>query len=120
MARKLNLVKCVHCKEYFQPKSLKQTMYCSITCGNHERNGRKKDIRDARKRNLQILDNLKLEKLKKHPIQRKQLEDLGFRAELYDSALKIPIANNTALSKICYYGHYQLFNENGSLYIINF
>ena len=119
MARKLKLVECVHCKESFKPKSLKNTMYCSISCGNHERNGRKKDIRDARKRNLQILDNLKLEKLKKHTSQRKQLEDLGFRAELYDSALKIAIANSTAISKICYFGHYQLFNENGNIYIIN-
>ena len=120
MARKLKLVECVHCKEWFKPKSLRQTMYCSISCGNHERNARKKDIRDARKRNQQILDNLKLEKLKKHPIQKEQLLKLGFRAELYDSALNIPIANSTAATIICYYGHYQLFNENGNIYIINF
>jgi hypothetical protein len=120
MARKLNLVKCVHCKEYFSPKSLKHTMYCSISCGNHERNGRKKDIRDARKRNQQVLDSLKIEKLKKHPIQKEQLLKLGFRAELFDSALKIPTANGAGISKIGYYGHYQLFNENGNLYIINF
>jgi hypothetical protein len=120
MARKLKPAVCIHCNETFEPKSLKQTMYCSISCGNHERNGRKKDIRDARKRNLQILDGLKLEKLKKHPIQRNRLVEAGFRAELYDSAQKIPVANSMAISTICYYGHYQLFNENGNLYIINF
>jgi hypothetical protein len=120
MARKLKLVECVHCKEWFKPKSLKQTMYCSISCGNHERNARKKDIRDARKRNQQILDSLKIERHKKYPITRKQLEDLSFRVDLFDSARKIPISNSTATAKICYFGHYQLFNENGNYYIINF
>ena len=113
------IIRCQNCERKFIQTSLKNTKYCCTRCGDYARNDRKKEIREARRRNIEILDSMHYAKNREFEIDQRMLESRGFEAKYFDKQETILKDDRVTKSIIYHFGHYQIYNSNGVLTIIN-
>ena len=115
--RRSSFVKCLGCGEWFTPNSARQTHYCSAVCGNRARNNRKRDRRLALRRNIEILDALRI------PIGHSQevnLDDLchqGFEPDVHTDRMDILLTDGITRACRIYMERYLIQNHRNTITI---
>lgn len=110
-------VKCLSCGERFVPNSARQTHYCSAACGDRTRNNRKRRRRLALRRNIEILDSLRV------PVGYSQvvnLDDLckqGFDPEVYTDRMDFLLTDGITRSCRIYIERYLIQNDQKNITI---
>ena len=115
--RKSSLAKCLGCGEWFAPNSARQTHYCSTACGDRARNKLKRDRLLALRRNIEILDALRI------PIGHSQevnLDDLcnqGFDPDVHTDRMDFLMSGGITRACRIYMERYLIQNHRNTITI---
>ena len=115
--RKSSLAKCLGCGERFTPNSARQTHYCSTVCGDRARNNRKRDRRLALRRNIEILDTLRIPVGHSQELDLDELCDEGFDPDVYTDRMDILLTDGITCACRIYMERYLIQNHRNTITI---
>jgi hypothetical protein len=117
MPIQLPKIPCKICKDLFQPTKRGHTMYCSKKCTNAAGNARKKSKRLKFKKNIAILNAMKIPMGQIRTTSQAELECLGFDVDICSSSVPIWVEGNIQRGRKFYYNQYALVNQQGKITI---
>lgn len=115
--RKSSLAKCLGCGNRFTPNSARQTHYCSAACGDRARNNRKRDRRLALRRNIEILDALKIPVGHSKEVDLDELCKHGFDPDVYTDCMDILLSDGITRACRIYMERYLIQNHRNTITI---
>ena len=115
--RKSSLAKCLGCGNRFKPNSARQTHYCSAACGDRARNNRKRDRRLALRRNIEILDALKIPVGHSQEVNLDDLCNQGFDPDVNTDRMDILLSDGITRACRIYMERYLIQNHRNTITI---
>jgi len=117
MPIQLPKIPCKICKMLFEPKNSGHKMYCGDKCTNAAGNARKKSKRLKFKKNITILNAMKIPMGQSRTTSQAELEGLGFDVDICSSSVPIWLEGNIQRGRKLYYNQYALVNQQGKITI---
>lgn len=115
--RRSSLAKCLGCGERFTPNSARQTHYCSAACGDRARNNRKRDRRLALRRNIEILDALRIPVGHSQEVNLDDLCNQGFDPDVNTDRMDFLLSDGITRACRIYMERYLIQNHRNTITI---
>jgi len=110
-------LKCHGCNDLFSPNSARQTHYCSPECGNKARNERKRMRRLALRRNIEILDALRIPVGYSQDVDLDELYAQGFDPNVHTDRLDFLLPDGITQTCRIYMERYLIQNDSNTMTI---
>ena len=117
MPVQLDKIECSFCKETFRPIHRARKKFCSDKCTDDAGNARKKNKKQKFKKNIAILNAMKIPMGQSRTTSQAELEGLGFDIEFCSSAVPIWLEGNVQRGRKLYYNQYALVNQQEKITI---
>jgi hypothetical protein len=110
-------LECKGCGKLYWPCSAKQTHYCSSRCGDRVRNDRKRDRRLTLRKNIEILDALKIPVGYSLVVDINELYARDFNPEVFTERVDVLLPDGITQAVKIYMERYLIYNHQNKITI---